>query len=98
MDELRARMGQRPVQYRFMAQLARPGDQTRDPTQPWPDDREVVDLGTVTLDRAPADADQIARDTVFMPSNLPDGIEVSDDPLIDARVQAYAVSFSRRSQ
>jgi catalase len=81
-----------------MAQLARPGDQTRDPTQPWPDDREVVDLGTITLECVPANADQIARETVFMPSNLVPGIEVSDDPLIDARVQAYAVSFSRRSQ
>jgi catalase len=27
-----------------------------------------------------------------------DGVAVSDDPLIDARVQAYAVSFGRRSQ
>jgi catalase len=35
---------------------------------------------------------------LFLPSNLTDGIEVSDDPLIDARNQAYAVSFGRRSQ
>jgi catalase len=33
-----------------------------------------------------------------MPNALTDGVEVSDDPLIDARVQAYAVSFGRRSQ
>lgn len=99
MDEIAARLGQgRPVQYRFMAQLARPGDQTRDATQPWPEGRELVELGTITFDRVPAEADRIARENVFMPDNLPDGIEVSDDPLIDARAQAYAVSFGLRSQ
>jgi catalase len=98
MDDIRARIGQGPVRFRLMAQLALPGDQTRDPTQPWPDDREVVELGTISIDRLPANADEIARDTVFMPTNLVPGIEVSDDPLIEARVAAYAVSFSRRSQ
>lgn len=98
MDDIVARLGQgRPVRYRLMAQLARPGDQTRDATQPWPEDRELVELGTITFDRVPAEADRIARENVFMPNNLPDGIEVSDDPLIDARVQAYAVSFGLRS-
>jgi catalase len=99
MEDITSRLGQgRPVQYRVMAQLARPGDQTRDATQPWPEDRETVELGTLTFDRVPAEADRIARETVFMPNSLPDGIEPSDDPLIDARVAAYAVSFGIRSR
>jgi catalase len=98
MEELPARLTQRPVQFRFMAQLAKPGDQTKDATQPWPDDREVVDLGIVTFTAPAADGEKIARETVFMPTNLPDGIEPSDDPLIDTRVQAYAISFGLRSQ
>jgi catalase len=34
---------------------------------------------------------------LFLPGQLIDGIEPSDDPLIDARTSAYAVSFSRRN-
>jgi catalase len=33
----------------------------------------------------------------FLPGQLTDGIEQSDDPLIDVRNAAYAVSFSRRN-
>ena len=39
-----------------------------------------------------------AYNGITFPGNLTDGIEVSDDPLIDTRNEAYAVSFSRRSQ
>lgn len=98
MDEIQARLARQPVQFRFMAQLAKPGDQTKDGSQPWPDDRELVDLGTITLTRVSPDGDRIAREVVFMPNNLPDGIEPSDDPLIDARVQSYAVSYGFRSR
>ena len=45
-----------------------------------------------------ADSASAEKELLFMPNALTDGIEVSDDPLIDARVQAYAVSFSRRTQ
>jgi catalase len=45
-----------------------------------------------------ADSEAQAKELLFMPTNLTDGIEQSDDPLIDARVQAYAVSFARRSE
>ncbi len=97
-DELPQRLAKGPVRFRLMAQLAAPDDQTKDPTQPWPADRKVVDLGTITLIKAAADNTAAQKALLFLPSNLTDGIEVSDDPLIDARDQAYAVSFSRRSQ
>lgn len=97
-DELPARLAQGSVRFRLMAQLAEPGDQTKDPTQPWSADRKVVDLGTITLAKAVADNAEAQKALLFLPNNLTDGIEVSDDPLIDARDQAYAVSFSRRSQ
>jgi catalase len=97
-DELPARLTNGPVRFRLMAQLAEPGDQTKDPTQPWPADRKVVDLGTITLTEPAPDNTAAQKALLFLPGNLTDGIEVSDDPLIDVRNQAYAVSFSRRSQ
>ena len=45
-----------------------------------------------------ADSEAASRELLFLPTNLADGIEPSDDPLIDARVEAYAVSFGRRSE
>ena len=98
MDELPARLAKGPVRFRLMAQLANPGDQTKDPTQPWPADRRMVELGAITLTKAAADSAAAEKPLLFLPSNLTPGIEVSDDPLIDARDQAYAVSFGRRSQ
>ena len=98
MTELPQRLAKGPVTFHLMAQLAAPGDQTKDPTKPWPADRKMVDLGAITLTKAAADNAAAQKALLFLPSNLPDGIEPSDDPLIDARNQAYAVSFGRRSQ
>ncbi|MGJ5206159.1 catalase family peroxidase [Bradyrhizobium sp. HKCCYLR20261] len=97
MAELPARLKQGPVTFRFMAQLAAAGDDTKDPAKPWPDDRKLVELGVVTIDKAVADSDAAQKKLLFLPSQLPDGIEASDDPMIDIRSAAYAISFSRRN-
>ncbi|SDO49373.1 catalase [Methylobacterium phyllostachyos] len=98
MAEIGPRVAKEPAKFRVLAQLAQAGDPTNDATKPWPDDRKTVDLGTLTVSKAVPDSAEAEKALLFMPNNLTDGIEVSDDPLIDARVQAYAVSFSRRSQ
>jgi catalase len=96
-DELPARLARRPAEFRLQAQMAEPGDPTANATKPWPAECELVELGTVTLTKAAADSEAASRELLFLPTNLADGVEPSDDPLIDARVQAYAVSFGRRS-
>ncbi len=98
MEEIVTAVGAKPVTFALQAQLAAPGDQTKDSSQPWPDDRKIVTLGTITLTKAVPDSDAVQKTLLFLPSNVPDGIEMSDDPLIDARNQAYAVSFGKRSQ
>jgi catalase len=98
MAEIGPRVAQAPAKFRVLAQLAEPGDPTNDATKPWPDDRRTVDLGTLAVTKAVPDSAEAEKALLFMPNALTDGIEVSDDPLIDARVQAYAVSFGRRSQ
>lgn len=42
------RIAKRPVVFHLKAQLAAAGDQTKEPSQPWPDNRNVVDLGVLT--------------------------------------------------
>lgn len=98
MEEIGTRLAKEPARFRVLAQLAEPGDPTGDATKPWPDARRTIDLGTLTIDKAASDSREAEKALLFMPNALTDGIEVSDDPLIDARVQAYAVSFGRRSQ
>jgi catalase len=97
-DELPRHLAKAKVAFHLMAQLANPGDQTSDPSQPWPADRKKVDLGTITLTRAVADNAKAQQDLHFLPNRLEPGIEESDDPLIDARVRAYVISFGRRAQ
>jgi catalase len=97
-DELPQRLAKETVAFHVIAQLAEPGDQTRDPSQPWPADRKRVDMGTLTLTGAVADNAKAQRDLRFLPNRLNPGIEVSDDPLIDARVRAYVISFGRRAR
>jgi hypothetical protein len=55
-DDLPQRIAKRPVVFHLKAQLAAAGDQTRDPSQPWPDNREVADLGVLTLDTSVVDS------------------------------------------
>jgi catalase len=96
--ELPGRLAHGPVSFHLMAQLAGKGDSTRDPSKPWPATRKLVNMGTITITAVVKDSDAAQKKLVFLPTNLQDGIEPSDDPLIDTRAQAYAISFSRRTQ
>jgi catalase len=97
-EDLAKRIAQRPVVFHLKAQLAEPGDQTKDASQPWPEDRKVVDLGVLTLTKVVPDSLEAQKKLLFVPTNLTPGIELSDDPLPSVRAAAYGVSFGRRSQ
>jgi catalase len=57
----------------------------------------VVELGIVTIDKAVPNSLEAQKTLLFLPGQLTDGIEASDDSLIDVRTGAYAVSYSRRN-
>jgi len=97
MDELPERLKQGPVTFHLRAQLATAGDSTKDPTIAWPNDRKSVELGVLTIDKVVADSAEAEKKLLFLPGALTEGIEKSDDPLIDIRDGAYALSFSRRN-
>ena len=96
-DELPQRMAKRPVVFHLKAQVAAAGDQTQDPSQPWPDDRKVVDLGVLTLD-TPIDTLEAQKKLLFLPNRLTDGIELSDDRLPVIRSEVYVLAFARRAR
>ena len=67
-----------------------------DATIPWPDARELLDVGTLTLDQVESDYNGPCRDINVDPLVLPEGIAPSDDPLLSARSAVYSQSFTRR--
>ncbi|MDB5296341.1 MAG: Catalase related subgroup protein [Phycisphaerales bacterium] len=95
-DELKARLATEPVRFRLVAQLPDPGDPTKDPSLVWRDDRKTVDLGTISLTSVAADPATAERRLAFDPTNLTDGIELSDDPLPALRSAVYALSVKHR--
>jgi catalase len=97
MEELPERLKRGPVTFHLKAQLAQAGDSTKDPTVAWPEDRKVVELGVLTIDDPVPNSAEAEKKLLFLPGQLTDGIEESDDPLIDVRNGAYALSFSRRN-
>jgi catalase len=97
-DEVQERLKKGPITFHLKAQLAAPGDQTSDGSKPWPDDRKEVDMGVLTITKVAADPFEAQNKLLFLPGQLPDGIEPSDDPMIDIRNAAYPISFARRQQ
>jgi catalase len=96
-DELPARIARGPVTFHLKAQLAAPDDSTKDASVPWPSSNKIVELGDLTIDKPVSDSLEAQKKLLFLPGQLIDGIEASDDPLIGVRDGSYAVSFSRRN-
>jgi catalase len=96
-NDLIAQIHQRPLQWRLSVTIGQPGDPTDDATLPWPDDRQKVDAGTVTIDHVSSEATGLCTAVNYDPMVLPAGIEPSDDPLLSARSAAYARSFTLRA-
>ena len=96
-DEIVKRVAKGPAKFKLLVQLAQPGDPTNDATQIWPDNRPTVVLGEIDITKAVKDSREAEKQLLFLPTNLTNGIDESDDPLIDVRTAAYAESFGRRS-
>jgi len=96
-DALISSILQHPLQWHLIITIGKPGDPTNDATMAWPDGREQVDVGTLTLDQIESEETSPARDINFDPLVLPSGMAPSDDPLLSARSAIYSQSFTRRA-
>lgn len=96
MQELPVRLGNGQAKFKISVQLAEPGDVINDATATWPDDRQQIELGVLTLKAVLSDSQQVEKTLMFSPLSLTDGIEASEDPILLARPAAYAVSYGRR--
>jgi catalase len=85
-----------PVRLTLVARIAAPDDPIDDPTQPWPEERESVEVAHLVLRRAIEDPETADDIRVFDPTRVCDGIELSGDPILAFRRDAYDVSARGR--
>ncbi len=94
--ELDERLASGPIQFRIAVQLANEGDEVNDATIHWPADREILEIGTFALTGKVGDDAAEQKHIIFDPIPRVDGIEPSDDPLLELRAAIYLLSGRRR--
>jgi catalase len=95
-DELAERIAKGPIKLRIRVQLASEGDVVDDATIHWPEDRTLLELGTVVLTAPVPDSAHEQKQIIFDPIPRVDGIAPSDDPLLELRAAVYLLSGRRR--
>jgi catalase len=96
-QELRARLAAGPIRFRLELQVAMPGDPTDDPSAAWPGSRWRVDAGILEVTGLETGRETGGDVLVFDPTRVTDGIEMSDDPVLRFRRDAYSASVARRT-
>ena len=95
-DEMSARLAAAPAKMDIFVQIADIADVTDDATVHWPESRQEVKFGTLTLSKVANDQDPELKKIIFDPIPRIDGMEPSADPLIEVRAAIYLMSGRRR--
>jgi catalase len=98
LDELTARIGGGPIRFQIQVQVANESDVVDDATIHWPSDRRLTPFGVIVLTAKVPDDEQQQKRIIFDPIPRVDGIEPSDDPLLELRAAVYLLSGRRRRQ
>ncbi len=94
--EMSERLARGPVEFRVLVQVAEAGDEVTNATALWPETRQLVDFGTVTLTERQDELAPERRKIIFDPVPRVDGIESAGDPLTEVRSDLYLLSGRRR--
>lgn len=85
-----------PVQWDMWFAIGERGDSETDPTVAWPDRRKQVKAGTLTITAATAQKGAACERINYDPLVMSDGIAATNDPILQFRSPAYAISFGKR--
>jgi catalase len=94
--EIETRLQEGPLTFRLMAQIAEAGDITDDATVHWPETRSLIELGSVNLESIVKDQVKEQKYIIFDPIPRVQGVEPSDDPVLEFRAAAYLISGRER--
>ncbi len=97
-EELQARLQRSALRWDLIVTEAAAGDPVNDPSQSWPEGRPRHIAGTLVLESSESQTSGPCRDVNYDPTIVPDGVALSDDPILAARAAAYSVSFNRRER
>jgi catalase len=95
-NDLKTRLASGPVKFRLVVQLPNAGDPTSDPSLVWPEDRKTIEVGVISITSTVADSVAAEKPLALDPTNLTDGIGLSDDTLPIVRSDVYALSVKYR--
>jgi catalase len=96
-DELDARLRTGPAVFHLELEIADEADPLDDPTALWPEDRQRVRVGDLSITGLAFDRERDGDVLVFDPTRVTDGIELSKDAILAARSGAYRSSVARRT-
>jgi catalase len=94
--EMSERLSKGPVAFRVLVQMAEDGDDVTNATVIWPEGRQLLEFGTVTLTERVDELTPEHRKIIFDPVPKVDGIDPSGDPLTEVRSDVYLLSGRRR--
>lgn len=99
-DELAPRLAEGPVVFKLRVQIAGEEDITDDATVLWPEEREVVELGEIKIEKTKGEEESLReqKDFIFDPVPRVEGVDVSADPLLDVRANVYLISGRQRRE
>jgi len=95
-DELDQRLAKAPVSFELVLELAEAGDPLDDATTLWPEGRKTVVIGRMDITGPVTEAELGDAVMNHDPSKLVDGIEATDDPILQIRRGVYEVSAAQR--
>jgi catalase len=95
-EEVAERVKGGPIVFKIVAQIGEAGDEVNDITAEWPDERKLVELGTVSLDKLVEKNAEEQKYAIFDPIPRVDGIEPSKDPILEFRAALYLISGRNR--
>jgi len=95
--ELASRLNNETVTFDLVLELAGEGDPLNDATALWPENRDRVPIGRLTLTGTLDEEDLNDKVMNHDPSQLTDGIDPTDDPILQIRRGVYEVSAAQRS-
>lgn len=95
-EDLTQRISAGAVNFGILVEVANDKDVVNDATIHWPEDRALINLGKITLTAHVPDDVHEQKKIIFDPLPRVDGIEPSDDPLLELRAALYLLSGRRR--
>lgn len=90
--DIEDRVARAPVRFRLDVILGKKDDPTDNPTKEWPKDREKLTIGYLEIIEEAPEADGVMYD----PTLMTEGIECSEDQILNFRHDAYRISHQRR--